>query len=178
MSSVIKPTFTTHDITMIAVFFALMQVVEIIWIPGPIIGHLAYGILFGIVLITAAIVIGKKYTILTLGILNTILNLFFAHMYGGTLAAFSYLTAAIALEGILQISKPYAGNQKINIIGATLYGFVSRVTFVIILVFVYGWVLPSWIIIGTIVSFTIEFGIGGYLGHRFGNKIKNVVESL
>lgn len=54
---------------MIAVFFALLIMSGFVWFAGPALGISLHGILWGIILITAAIVIRKKYTILTLGVI-------------------------------------------------------------------------------------------------------------
>jgi hypothetical protein len=39
-------------------------------------------------------------------------------------------------------------------------------------------VLPLWAIIGLILPHLITFPIGGYLGYKIGNKVKNVIESV
>ncbi|MEN4006704.1 MAG: hypothetical protein PQ975_12420 [Methanobacterium sp.] len=170
--------FTNQEIAKLAAFFALWMVFEVVWLAGPIVGNLVYGIFAGIVLISAARVVGKKYTILTLGIVKTIGELFFAHMYGGTLAALSFLAAAIVLEMILRLSSPYGDNLKINVLGAAISGFAGSLAFVFIIVWIYGMVLPQWIIIARILVPIIPYTIGGFLGYKIGNRVKNVVESV
>jgi hypothetical protein len=170
--------FTNKEIVMIAAFFALMMFSEIIWVGGLLIGNIFYGIVEGIIVITAALVIGKKYTILTLGIVKTIVEFSLANMYGGTLVALSYLAAAIVLEIIFQVSGSYGNNLKIDVIGATVYGTVLRVTGVSITVFFYGMTLPLWLIIILVILPIIPFTIGGFLGYKLGERVKNVVESV
>lgn len=63
-------------LVMMAAFLALMMVAEAIWILGSVFSPFGIGIYYGAVLIIAAIVIGKRYTILTLGIAKTIIMLF------------------------------------------------------------------------------------------------------
>lgn len=169
--------FTNREITMLAVFIALLFVVDVVWV-APFLAIFIYGIFYGMVLIIAARVMGKKGTILIIGIVTTVINLAFAHMYGGTLVAFAYLTGAISLEGVLRLSKPYGENRNMAVAGALAYGIVSRSTAIATMVFVYGMILPSWLTIGAIVLFAITFPIGGLLGYKIGKKVKNVVESV
>lgn len=68
---------------MMAAFLALMMVAEAIWILGSVFSPFGIGIYYGAVLIIAAIVIGKRYTILTLGIAKTIIMLLIPDNYGG-----------------------------------------------------------------------------------------------
>ncbi|BDZ70864.1 hypothetical protein [Methanobacterium petrolearium] len=173
-----KFPFTTRDVTLMAAFLALLMVTEVVWVLGTVVGNFVYGILFGAVLIIAAIVVGKKYTILTLGIVKTIIELFFAPMYGGTLMALSYLAGAIVLEAILQLSEPYAASNKMNIIGATLYAFSNRLASMLILIFIYGMTLPGYIIVAYIVINMVTFAIGGFLGNKIGIKVKGTLESV
>jgi hypothetical protein len=175
---VIKFDFTKRDIVMMAAFLALLFVAEVVWVLGMVIGNIVYPIVFGAILIITATVIGKKYSILIIGIVLTIINLSTAHLYGGTLAALAYLTGAIALEGVLQLSKPYGGNRTISIVGAFAYGVVSRLTYVGVIVLIYGMVLPIWAIVALIAVPLIPYAIGGLLGYQIGVKVKGTVESV
>ncbi|OPY23608.1 MAG: hypothetical protein A4E27_01450 [Methanobacterium sp. PtaU1.Bin242] len=171
--------FTNREIALIAAFFALMIMAGFIWFAGPLLGIALHGILWGIILITAAIVIGKKYTILTLGVIYTLIDFSSANMYGGTLTALNTLAGAIVLEAILQMASPYASKLKLDLIGIFLFGLVSRTVYVFVIVFVYGMTLPLWLAAGYyILPHLITFPIGGYLGFKMGNKVKNVIESV
>ncbi|BDZ68085.1 hypothetical protein [Methanobacterium ferruginis] len=174
----VKFPFTTRDVTLMAAFLALLMVTEVVWVFGTIVGNFIYGILFGAVLIIAAMVVGKKYTILTLGIVKTIIELFFAPMYGGTLVALGYLAGAVVLEAVLQLSGPYAASNKINIVGATLYAFSSKVVYLFILIFIYGMTLSGYIIVVYIVINMVTFAVGGFLGNKIGIKVKGTLESV
>ncbi|OPY23607.1 MAG: hypothetical protein A4E27_01449 [Methanobacterium sp. PtaU1.Bin242] len=174
----VKFPFTTRDVTLMAAFFALMMVTEVVWVVGPVAGNFFYGILFGAVLITAAIVVGKKYTILTLGIVKTIVELFFAPMYGGTFMALSYLAGAIVLEAVLQLSGSYASNKKMNIVGSVLYAFSNRLASMLIVIFIYGMTLPAYLVVAYIVINMVTFAIGGFMGNKIGVKVKNTLESV
>ncbi len=171
--------FTKRDIVMMAAFLALLMMSGFVWFAGPLMGMTLHGILWGILLICAAIVIRKKYTILTLGIIYTLIDFFSANMYGGTLSALNTLAGAIVLETVLQMSTPYASKLKLDLIGIFLFALVSRTVYVFIIVFVYGMTLPLWMAIGSyILPHLITFPIGGYLGFKIGNKVKNVMESV
>lgn len=171
--------FTNKEIVMIAAFFALMILSGLIWFAGPALGILLHGILWGIILITAAIVIGKKYTILTLGVIYTLIDFSSANMYGGTLSALNTVAGALVLEAVLQMTIPYASRLKLDLLGIFLFGLVSRTVYVLIIVFVYGLTLPIWLAVGYyILPHLITFPIGGYLGFKMGNKMKNVMESV
>lgn len=178
MNKMVKFPFSTRDVTLLAAFLALMMVAEVVWVLGTIAGNFFYGILFGAVLIIAAIVVGKKYTILTLGIVKTLIELFFAPMYGGTLVALSYLAGALVLEAVLQLSGPYAASKKMNIIGVTLYAFSNRLASMLIVIFIYGMNLPAYLIIAYLVINMVTFAIGGFLGNKIGEKVKNTLESV
>ncbi len=154
------------------------MVAEVIWVLGTVVGIIIYPIVFGTILIVSAVVIGKKYSILIIGTVLTIINLSTAHMYGGTLAALAYLAGAIALEGVLQLSKPYGANRVISVAGAFAYGLVARLTYVVVIVLIYGMVLPMWAIIGLIGVPLISYSIGGLLGYQIGIKVKNILESV
>ena len=174
----VKFPFTTKDVTLLAAFFALMMVTEVVWVVGPVAGNFFYGILFGAILIIPAIVVGKKYTILTLGIVKTIVELFFAPMYGGTLMALSYLAGAIILEAVLQLSGSYASNKKMNIVGSGLYAFSNRLASMLIVIFIYGMTLPAYLVVAYIVINMVTFAIGGFLGNKIGIKVKHTLESI
>lgn len=79
----VKFDFTKRDIVMMAAFLALMMVAEAIWILGSVFAPFGIGIYYGAVLIIAAIVISKRYTILTRGIAKTIIMLLIPDTYGG-----------------------------------------------------------------------------------------------
>jgi hypothetical protein len=171
--------FTNKEIVMIAAFFALMILSGFIWFAGPVLGITLHGILWGIILITAAIVIRKKYTILTLGVIYTLIDFSSANMYGRTLTAINTLVGAIALEAVLQMASPYASKLKLDLVGIFLFGLVSRTVYVFIIVFVYGMTFPLGLAVGYyILPHRITFPIGGYLGFKMGNKVKNVMESV
>lgn len=174
----IKFDFTKRDIVMMAAFLALLIVVEVLWVLGQVVGSLIYPAVFGAILITASTVIGKKYSILIIGIVLTIINTSSAHLYGGTLAALAYLTGAIALEGVLQLSKTYGENRIVAVVGAFAYGIVSRLTYVGVIVLVYGMVLPAWAIVALIFVPLVPYAIGGFLGYQIGLKVKNTLESV
>lgn len=175
---VIKFDFTKRDIVMMAAFLALMVLSGFLWLAGIVVGAIFHGILWGIILVTAAIVIGKKYTILILGLIYTIINVSLANMYGGALAGLNTFAGALVLELIIQMASPYASDLKLDLIGIFLFGLVSRTTYALIIIYIYGMVLPLWAIIGLILPHLITFPIGGYLGYKIGNKVKNVIESV
>lgn len=174
----VKFSFTKRDIVMMAAFLALLFVAEVVWVLGTVIGNIIYPIVFGAILIIAANVIGKKYSILIIGIVLTIINTSTAHLYGGTLAALAYLTGAIALEGVLQLSKPYGGNRIISVAGAFAYGVVSRLTYVGVIVLIYGMTMPLWAMVALIAVPLIPYAIGGLLGYQIGVKVKGTLESV
>ncbi|MHA1381153.1 MAG: hypothetical protein ACTSRG_22525 [Candidatus Helarchaeota archaeon] len=176
----VKKRFTTQDIAVIAAFIAILNIIEMIWVFGTYfwyIIYVIYGILIGIFSITAALVVGKRYTILVIGIVNTILNLFFAHMYGGTLVAFTYLIDAAILEAFLFFSKPYGGNWKLDVFGRALGALVCKY-YTFIIWYINGLTYPMWFVTIGLTIWTLSFAIGGYLGYRFGNKIKPVITSI
>ncbi|MDI9614587.1 hypothetical protein [Methanothermobacter sp.] len=170
--------FTNREIAMLAAFSVLLLSVDLIWILGPILGNIIYGIIDGIILITAAIVIGRRYTVLNLGIIRTIVEIFIAGAFVGTLTAFDYLVSALVLETILQFSTPYAANLRINVLGMTLYGLVTRLMFITISVFIYGMILPLWLMLFMIIVPVITYAIGGFIGHGVGNRVKNTVTAI
>jgi len=170
--------FNNREIVMLAAFSALLLSTNLIWILGYVVGNVIYGIVEGILLITAAVVIGKKYTVLTLGIVRTIAEIFIAGAFVGSLTAFGFLASAAALEAVLQLYKPYAASLKINVAGMALYGLVARIVFITVSVFVYGMVLPNWLLAFMIIVPVVTFAIGGFLGHNIGNRAKNAVETI
>jgi len=97
--------FNNREIVMLAAFLALLLATNLIWITGYVVGNVIYGIVEGLLMITAAIVIGKKYTVLTLGVARTIAEILIAGAFVGSLTAFTFLINAIVLEAILQSSK-------------------------------------------------------------------------
>jgi len=100
-------------------------------------------------------------------------------MYGGTLTALNTLAGALVLEALLQMASPYASKLKLDLVGIFLFGLVSRTVYVSIIVFVYGMTIPLWLAVGYyILPHLITFPIGGYLGFKIGNKVKNVVEAV
>ncbi|OPY23610.1 MAG: hypothetical protein A4E27_01452 [Methanobacterium sp. PtaU1.Bin242] len=174
----VKFDFTKRDIAMMAAFLALMMVAEAIWILGSVFAPFGIGIYYGAVLIIAAIVIGKRYTILTLGIAKTIIMLLIPDTYGGSLAAICYLIGAIVLESALYLSEPYAENLKTDLLGILGYGIIYWGVYAAILTMVYGMALPQWAIIIGFVVYPGSFLLGGFLGYKLGNKVKNVIESV
>lgn len=170
--------FTNKDIAMLAAFLVLLFITQFIWFAGPVAGTIFQGILWGIVLITAALVLGKKYTILTLGVIYTLIDFSSANMYGGTLAALNTLAGAIVLEAVLQITWPYASDLKLDLVGIFLFGLVSRTVYASILIYIYGMTLPLWVIMGLIIPHLITFPIGGYLGYKMGKNVKKVLGSV
>ncbi len=107
---VIKFDFNKRDIVMMAAFLALMVLSGFLWLAGIVVGAIFHGILWGIILVTAAIVIGKKYTILILGLIYTIINVSLANMYGGALAGLNTFAGALVLRDI-----PFWSGFKNNI---------------------------------------------------------------
>ena len=170
--------FNNREIAMLAAFLALLLATNLIWITGHVVGNVIYGIVEGLLMITAAIVIGKKYTVLTLGVARTIAEILIAGAFVGSLTAFTFLINAIVLEAILQSSKPYAGSLKINVAGTAVYGLVTRIVFIGISVVFYGMVLPTWLLAFMIIVPVITFAIGGFLGDRIGNRVKTAISSM
>jgi hypothetical protein len=174
----VKFDFIKRDIVMMAAFLALMMAVEVVWVVGPVIGNLIYPVIFGAILITAARVIRKRYSILILLAVDTIITLSTAHLYGGTLAAVAYITGAIPLEGVLQLREPYGENKNMDLLGILAYGLVSAVTYVAVMVLIYGMALPIWAMIGLIIVPLVPYVLGGFIGFRIGGRVKNVMESM
>ena len=174
----VKFDFIKRDIVMMAAFLALMMAVEVVWVVGPVIGNMIYPVIFGAILITAARVIRKRYSILILLAVDTIITLSTAHLYGGTLAAVAYITGAIPLEGVLQLRDPYGENKNMDLLGILAYGLVSAVTYVAVMVLIYGMPLPIWAMIGLIIVLLVPYVFGGFIGFRMGGRVKNVMESM
>jgi len=170
--------FTNRDVVMLAAFSALLLGTDFVWILGPFVGNMIYGVIEGILLITAAIIINKRYTVLTLGIVRTTVEIFVASAFVGTLTAFDFLASALVLEAVLQLYGPYASSLRINVLGMILYGLVTRTMFISISVFVYGMVLPGWLLAFMMIVPLITYAIGGFLGHKIGKRVKYVVETI
>ena len=64
--------FNNKEIALLAAFFVLLLADNFIWALGPMVGNVVYGVVEGIILIVASIVIGKKYTMITLGFVRTL----------------------------------------------------------------------------------------------------------
>ncbi len=165
---------------MLAVFIALLQLAGLIWLIRELIYVVlgVHAVLWGLLLTTAAHVVGKRYTILAIGIINTIIGVFIAPAFGGPLAALCYLTPAVVLETVLYFSAVYGADPKVDAVGCALYGFVERITLYGVLIFIYGYYLPDWLVWPAILICTGLFPVGSYLGYRLGKKVKVVVESV
>ena len=174
----VKFDFIKRDIVMMAGLLALMMSVEVVWVVGPVIGNMIYPVIFGAILITAARLNRKRYSILILLAVDTIITLSTAHLYGGTLAAVAYITGAIPLEGVLQLRDPYGENKNMDLLGILAYGLVSAVTYVAVMVLIYGMALPIWAMIGLIIVLLVPYVFGGFIGFRMGGRVKNVMESM
>jgi hypothetical protein len=55
---------------------------------------------------------------------------------------------------------------------------VTRIVFIGISVVFYGMVLPTWLLAFMIIVPVITFAIGGFLGDRIGNRVKNAISSM
>lgn len=170
--------FSNKEIALLASFFVLMLADNFVWTLGPMIGNVVYGLVDGLLLIIAAIVIGRRYTILTLGVVRTLAEFIIAGAFVGSLTAFSYVICAIALEAILLTSKPYAENLKVNVIGTGVYGLLSRITFLAISMKFYGMVLPGWLLAFMLIVPLISFAVGGLIGTRLGKRVKTILFSI
>jgi len=58
------------------------------------------------------------------------------------------------------------------------YGIIYWGVYAAILTMVYGMALPQWAIIIGFVVYPGSFLLGGFLGYKLGNKVKNVIESV
>jgi len=172
--------FTIHDITRMAIFIALWFTSSFVWVLGGdnFIVEWIYGILTTMILIIAALIIGKRFTIILMGTIYTAINLFFWLFVYGPLTAIMFITGTATLEFTLLFSKPYGASYKIDIGGGALYGFILQSTYYLILVFINGMYFPMWYLSISILNFILSGAAGGYLGYRLGNKIKPVVESI
>ncbi|MHA1381154.1 MAG: hypothetical protein ACTSRG_22530 [Candidatus Helarchaeota archaeon] len=179
--------FTTHDITRIAVLIAIMFVKDFIWMIGAF--TIVYFRIFVLewiaslldvmILIVAALIIGKRFTVSIMMIIYGVLTaLFFVFMGGSFLLIIVYVFGGFSLEAVLFFSKPYGDNTRIDVVGGILYGFTLRSTWYIVLTFIIGQYFELWFIYVSIINFTIGAAIGGYLGYRFGKKIEHVTESI
>jgi len=74
--------------------------------------------------------------------------------------------------------KLFYNHQKINVAGTAVYGLVTRIVFIGISVVFYGMVLPTWLLAFMIIVPVITFAIGGFLGDRIGNRVKNAISSM
>ena len=174
-----KLYFSNKEIALVSTFLVMLLIGGCVWFAGPIIGISLYGIIWGIILITAAIIIGKKYTILALGIVYTLIDFTSASMYGGTLSALNTIAGVLVLEFFLILSEDYGLNLKLDLLGLVLLALVSRTVYVIIITWVYGMALPFYFaLVYYILPHLITFPIGGFIGYKMGKRIKNTVGIL
>jgi|GEM_PF-3454356 len=168
--------FSNKEIALISTFLVMLLIGECVWFAGPIIGIVFHGIVWGIILTIAAIIINKKYTILALGVAYTLIDFTSASMYGGTLSALNTLVGVLILEYFLQITKDYGSNLKIDLVGIILFALVSRSVYVIIMTCVYGMNIPFYLaIFSFILPHLFTFPIGTLIGYKMSNRIKNVI---
>lgn len=171
-----KLYFTNKEIALISTFLVMLLIGECVWFAGPIIGSVFHGIVWGIILTIAAIIINKKYTILVLGIVYTLIDFTSASMYGGTLSALNTLAGVLILEYFLQITKDYGSNLKMDLLGIILFALVSRTVYVLIVTLIYGMNIPFYLAISYfILPHLFTFPIGSWLGYKMGNRIKNAI---
>lgn len=170
--------FSNKEITLLAAFFVLLLADNFIWTLGPMVGNVIYGVVEGVILIVAAIVVGKKYTMVTLGFVRTLAEFIIVGAFVGSLTAFSYIICAIILEVILLTSDSYGESLKTNIIGTAFYGIVSRIVFLGISMIFYGMVLPNSLLAFMVIVPTISFTIGGLIGTSFGKRVKTILFSI
>lgn len=168
--------FSNKEIALISIFLVMLLIGGCVWFAGPIIGIVFHGIVWGIILTIAAIVVNKKYTILVLGVVYTLIDFISASMYGGTLSALNTLAGVLILEYFLQLSKDYASNFKIDLIGMILFALVTRTVYVFIVTFVYGMNIPFFLAISYFIApHLVTFPIGCWLGYEMSNRIKNTI---
>lgn len=170
--------FSNKEIALLAAFFVLLLADNFIWALGPMVGNVVYGVVEGIILIVASIVIGKKYTMITLGFVRTLAEFIIAGAFVGSLTAFSYIICAVFLEVILMTYNPYGESLKINVIGSAVYGIISRIVFLGVSMTFYGMVLPNSLLAFMVIVPTISFAIGGFIGTSFGKRVKKVLFSV
>lgn len=179
----VKPTrFTTRNIPLLAAFIAILNVVEFVWAFRTsgyliLIVQVIYAIMTGILIITAAIVINKKLTLLVIGVINTIINIPFAYLYGGILAAFSYLIWYGILELFIYSSKPYGENRMLNVIAMGVAVLIERL-YMVLIMFITGLYFPIELIVIGIILMIIFSMIGAYVGYNFGLKVRSTISSL
>lgn len=142
---------------------------------GYIGGNIFYGAVLGTILTVAAIVIDKKYTILTLGIVATLIDFM---MGSGFFMVIPTFISAIGFEAVLLTSEPYAGSMKINIIGAATFGILSRISFSGFNMVFFGMVLPDWMFAFMLFVPILSFALGGLIGTSMGKRIKTSLISL
>lgn len=174
--------FTTRDIPLIAAFIGILNVIEFIWAFRAT-GYLIllvqgiYAIMTGIMIITAAIVIGKKFTLLIIGAINTLINIPFAYLYGGPLAAFSYLIWYGIIEIFIYSSEPYGEKRKRNIIAMGV-AVLSERLYMVLIMFIAELYFPIELIVIGIILMVIISMIGAYLGYNFGIKVRTTISSI
>ena len=66
--------FNNKETALISTFLVMLLIGGCVWFAGPVIGIIFYGIVWGIILTIAAIVVNKKYTILVLGVVYTLID--------------------------------------------------------------------------------------------------------
>lgn len=174
--------FTTRDIPVLAAFIAILNVVEFVWAfrtSGYFILIVLgiYAIMTGMLIITAAIVINKRLTLLIIGTINTLINLPFAYLYGGPLAAFSYFIWYGILEFFLYFSEPYGENHRVNVIAMGIAMGIERL-YMFFIMFITGLYFPIELIIIGIIITVIFSMVGAHIGYDFGFKIRSTISSM
>lgn len=167
--------FNNKEIALLGAFLILILACNFIWVLGYIGGNIFYGVVVGTIFTVAAIVIDKKYTILTLGIVATLIDLM---MGSGFFMVIPTLIGAICFEAILLTSKPYAGSMKFNVIGAATFGILSRISFLGINIAFFDMVLPDWMFAFMLFVPIFSFALGGLIGTSMGQRIKTSLVSL
>ena len=131
----------------------------------------------GILIVTAAIVINKKLTLLIIGAINTLINIPFAYLYGGPLAALSYLIWYGILELFIYFSEPYGENHVLNIIAMGVAVLIERL-YMVLIMFTIGLYFPIELIIIGIILMVIFSMIGAHLGYNFGIKVRSTISTM
>lgn len=174
--------FTTRDIPLLAAFIAILFVIEFIWAFRTA-GYLIlviqgiYALMTGILIVTAAIVINKKLTLLIIGAINTLINIPFAYLYGGPLAALSYLIWYGILELFIYFSDPYGENHVLNIIAMGVAVLIERL-YMVLIMFITGLYFPIELLIISIIVTVIFSMIGAHLGYNFGLKVRSTISTI
>ena len=174
--------FTTRDIPLLAAFIAILNVIEFIWAFRTS-GYLIllvqgiYAIMTGIIIITAAIVINKKFTLLIIGAINTLINIPFAYLWGGPLAALSYLVWYGILELFIYFSEPYGENRFLNIIAMGVAVLIERL-YMVLIMFITGLYFPIELIVIGIILMIIFSMVGAYIGYNFGLKVRTTISTM